>query len=249
MNKNRIYEFDFLRILAALMVFINHIWAFLPFKIPDLGGRGVEIFFILSGFLMFYNYSNRQLSISFFDSIKFGIKKIFPYWFLHIITMLFMLVLHVQNDGIIWLKQNLFGLVCNIFLVQTFIPVSDVYFGFNGVSWFLSSILFSYILFPLLLTIVKKIANTEKYLLLMIITYLGLMFLQTAYKGYGLYTKNYVFYVFPLYGLSLFFMGILLSAIFIGRCKLSYTANNKLKSLITIILYGRGGVFDKRYFF
>lgn len=41
---SHIEAFDFLRVIGMLMIFINHCWGILPFHIPDLGARGVELF-------------------------------------------------------------------------------------------------------------------------------------------------------------------------------------------------------------
>ncbi len=219
-KNNRIAEFDFLRICAALMVFVTHIWAFLPFKIPDFGARGVEIFFLLSGFLMFHRYKDRRVEASLPNCLKFGIKKIRPYYFLHIITMLFMVCLHIEQEGFSYVTSNLLALIANITLLQSWIPIQSVYCGANGVSWFLSSILFCYFVFPLFLQKIKEIKNTEKSLAIVCITLIFLAFMQVVYKENANYSHGYVFHFFPVYGLALFFMGMLVGSCF-GRISTS----------------------------
>ena len=54
-GKEKLKTLAAIRTLGMLLIFIQHNWGFLPFKVPDFGGRGVDLFFLLSGFLMMYN--------------------------------------------------------------------------------------------------------------------------------------------------------------------------------------------------
>lgn len=76
-----------LRFIAFLFVFYNHSYTWLGSnKIYDLGARGVEIFFVLAGFLVAYHYSNSELQNSIKASINYVYKKCKKFYVLHIIT-------------------------------------------------------------------------------------------------------------------------------------------------------------------
>ena len=76
-----------LRFIAFLFVFYNHSYTWLGSnKIYDLGARGVEIFFVLAGFLVAYHYSNSELPNSIKASINYVYKKCKKFYVLHIIT-------------------------------------------------------------------------------------------------------------------------------------------------------------------
>lgn len=50
-----------LRFLAFILVYLNHAyWMVSSSKLFDYGARGVEVFFVLSGWLIAYNFSNKS---------------------------------------------------------------------------------------------------------------------------------------------------------------------------------------------
>lgn len=52
-----------LRFLGFLLILLNHAgWLLWSDKYFDFGARGVEIFFVLSGYLVAYNYRNAEFA-------------------------------------------------------------------------------------------------------------------------------------------------------------------------------------------
>ena len=139
-----------LRFIAALAVFIHHVTG--HFGIPDakvaLGAPAVSFFFVLSGFILTYVYHDR---------LKWGGVKKFYFtrwariWPLHLVCLLLMLGL-AHNLRLFSTDPQHWGkLLANLFLVQSWVPESSYVFGFNGVSWSISTEMFFYLMFPLLL--------------------------------------------------------------------------------------------------
>jgi len=115
--------------------------------------QSVSFFFILSGFILTYVYEN-------FDhpgSVKrFFIARFARIWPLHCATLLLTIFIF---SGWYWqqsvkpgsLETFWLPLVSNLFLVQSWIPLSGFIYSFNAVSWSISVELAFYLLFPLLL--------------------------------------------------------------------------------------------------
>lgn len=166
-----------LRGIACLLVLLLHItmtfsetyhtyflWNFFKF-----GGCGVDIFFVLSGFII--TYSNRQ-HIGEVASIPKFIKKrairIFPiYW----IIISFFLFLQVLLPAFYRTHFNLSpgNLLTTFFLFPNHNMV-------NGVSWSLTNELFFYLLFTLALIIPDK-----KYSLLLLLLYFVILTVLPAF--------------------------------------------------------------------
>jgi exopolysaccharide production protein ExoZ len=80
----QIWSLQYIRAIAALSVVMFHILEGTNHKWP-IGAKGVDIFFVLSGFLMFSISERRQLSPKQFLSDR--VARILPtYWLATIIT-------------------------------------------------------------------------------------------------------------------------------------------------------------------
>lgn len=136
-----IYSLNSLRFLFIMLVVMSHIIG----KSFDFGGEcGVAFFFILSGFVLSYAYGSRVEDGTFRLGafLKKQLSKFYP---LHLLTFFLMLGL----DSILGRFYDWPKLLANAFLLQSWVPSDDFYFVANGLSWFLSDLLFFYIVFPL----------------------------------------------------------------------------------------------------
>lgn len=130
-----------LRFIFVLMVFMSHFaYQGSGFSAFDAGGDcGVAFFFMLSGFVLSLRYGSQIREGTFCYGRFMGrrLRKIYP---LHLLCLLFFLV--VSRSGF-----DLATLL-NVALLQSWVPDPYYYFSCNSVSWFLSSLLVCYVLFP-----------------------------------------------------------------------------------------------------
>lgn len=127
-----------LRGIAALAVMAYHLLgSMLGIRLFARGYLGVDLFFLLSGFILVHVYRN-DLSVRSFLAAR--VARTYP---LH----LFMLLLLLPAFGQARVYTAL-PLLCNLTMTQAVCGVAD---SWNGVSWSLSAEWFAYILFPFLL--------------------------------------------------------------------------------------------------
>lgn len=194
----RISTLQSLRFFAFLSIFCLH----MQIKFFFNAAWGVSFFIILSGFLYGYKYCNTDYK---FTNIKdFTITRIKKFYPLHIIMLIATIPLSEifvdisRNDylGMMsWLKK----LIINIILLQDYF--SKDYYSFNGVSWFLSLVVFLTIFTIPLMAIIIQIGKSYNGITKLIFVMIGIVALDYIYV---LYMKNnsldiikYWLYIFP----------------------------------------------------
>ncbi len=199
-----------LRFFAIGLVILSHL-VFLQYSSSTMLNRiydnflyegyiGVTFFFILSGFILSYSYSGRfkNHSIKAKNFIFARIARIYP---LHVLT--FICSLPLASYNIVKNGHGFISLFLNLFLIQSFFPDVNIYFSANLPSWFLSDIMFFYILFPFLVT------RRNKFLL--VVASLSVLWqIFVANSGYTEIRRHYFVYIFPLSRMLDFVVGILL---------------------------------------
>lgn len=130
-----------LRFFFALMVFFSHIQfieaddVFLTKLYKSVfyeGYLGVSFFFILSGFILSLAYKNKILEnqTSYKEFWMARIARIYP---LPLFTLLIAIPLSLGSfftSKVLWIGK----LITNMFLLQSFIPSSSIFFSFNAPS-------------------------------------------------------------------------------------------------------------------
>lgn len=155
MKKNN--SLQVLRAVAFLGVFTSHL------DLTRFGGFGVEIFLIMSGFLMYVQYSDpareRLLPNTIAGSFQFAKKKICKLYPLHVITLIAALPILLMNNvhKNYALLRMLSKIFLNVFLVQAWIPVEEFRYSLNNLSWYLCVCCLAYFIFPYILIRINKI--------------------------------------------------------------------------------------------
>jgi len=167
-----------LRFLAAVWVAIFHAQAMRAFFGPEwfqlvavIGYMGVSFFFVLSGFILVYTYSDRLGNLREFWQSRFA--RIYPAFFFSLFLTapgFFYVCLKMDVPKVVpewvWPAAHLkFSALSTLALVQTWVPQNAM--AWHMPTWSLSNEAFFYLLFPLLLPVFGRFSR--KYLVAVLI--------------------------------------------------------------------------------
>lgn len=204
-----------LRGMLFLLVFISHSSQFV--EVNGLwGAAAVSTFFLLSGFLAYFFY---DVNAHHEHPIVEGVKNVFnrcakfyPLYFI------FLLVAFVLNKkGVIVNRGGVLALIKSIFLIQSYFFDEADALSLNWPGWFLSSILLSWLLAPLVSCILCKVVKSDGFACFFIAVlwgvqlYLGLYFIGASSNGEPGY---YYIYLFPLTRFVDFVIGMLIAVVY-----------------------------------
>ncbi|WP_160149816.1 acyltransferase family protein [Legionella beliardensis] len=137
-----------LRFFAAALIVLQHANGY--FKVGESFsssynlGQAVTFFFVLSGFILTYNYPKLERLD---DSLEFIWARISRIWPVHFFIFLVLLLIMLYTHQPFSLEQAF----ANMTLTQAWHHKAVIFFAFNAVSWSLSVELFFYCMFPLLI--------------------------------------------------------------------------------------------------
>jgi len=210
-----------LRGIAAILIYYHH-FGFQNSVVMSFGDYGVTFFMVLSAFVLCLSYSKKRRgdicnTILFMKSRFYKIYPIYiVFWFVAI------MILPYSGYAI--------GKILGIFLLQTWVPVPDIYFAGNPTSWFIADLMFCYVLFiPL-----NSLAN-NKTLMMCFTAYYILYFIVSFNIPNEFVTP--IIYISPLMQLAPFMLGIFLFKIYqsVLKSKVSIMIR-KNASLISIVI-------------
>ena len=194
-----------LRIFFALMVFGAHCYVIdssFDAHFFKEGFVGVSFFFVLSGFIIAYNYQEKLLEKT-ATKRTFWVARLARIYPLHLLTLLIAVCIggYVQYSGTAdWIKH----FAASTFLLQPFFPSADYFFSFNSPSWSLGCEQLFYFCFPLIVPFL----HTKRSLFITLLICLPIM-LAGMYLTNEEQIKAY-WYVNPFTRLPDFFVGVLL---------------------------------------
>lgn len=176
-----------LRFLAILLVFLFH----LSPKFLSGGFIGVDVFFVISGYLVITNINNKILFDQFnlINYLKGRITRIVPAYFLMlVITSFFIVFIYYNFDvGKILRKELLFVIT---FLSNLFFKTSSDYFGASSQenpflhTWSLGIEMQFYLLFPIFLLVLRYFKKYYNPILIL------LFFILASYSIYEINILN-----------------------------------------------------------
>jgi peptidoglycan/LPS O-acetylase OafA/YrhL len=172
MRKKDLVGLTSMRFFAAIWVAFFHLQS--TWKLPGwlgaflgAGYSGVTLFFILSGFILCYNYLPREFTRHDFWSAR--VARILPVYFF---ALLVSLPFSVRTSHIAG-KAFFPNAIPAALLVQAWIPKTSL--TWNAVGWSLSCEAFFYLLFPFLMTPFARFAKNHAAIALAATWILGLV--------------------------------------------------------------------------
>ncbi|AVK85256.1 acyltransferase [Lysinibacillus sp. B2A1] len=235
-----------LRFFAALAVFMSHSFILqnsdktkpIFDRIFFEGYLGVTFFFVLSGFILVYNYYDKfdnlnTKKLTSFYKARFA--RIYPVYIASFLISIPLILKEIPFNLIDFSIKAL----ANIFMVQSFFSDRTIYFSFNWVAWSISDEMFFYLLFPFLVYFLTKFKKKSSNLFIIafsittfIITILSVWIFKDTLKA------HWVFYIFPPFRFIDFFIGITMGIIFlkIKRVKCSAKTFTVLELTATALL-------------
>jgi len=169
LNQTKIEELESIRGIAAFLIVIFHIPRFNfvnNFNLIRNSHLMIQLFFVLSGFVIYKAYSNKlknKKDVLRFQFLRFG--RLYPVHIVFLVIYIFIELakFYAQHKlGITTsansqpFRENTFtALFQNIFLIQAIGPTNNA-FTFNGPSWSISVEFYTYFLFALVILYLGK---------------------------------------------------------------------------------------------
>lgn len=236
--KQEITSLTSLRFIAAFYVFLFHAQIHIGSafsneiinKIIGAGYIAMTLFFILSGYILAYVYSEFNIN----NIKKYYINRfarIYPTYFAYgligIISFIYSLdsIPNTLNIEYTYIFQFILGVLAFVFMFQAWYPSLFSVWNFGG-SWSLSVELFFYILYPAIRTVIN-VSNKKTLLYILFFSYMWasipiLFFYCFSGKDNGI--MNIYTYSSPIFRLGEFIFGILIHTIFIERKYFSFNS-------------------------
>lgn len=209
-----------LRFFAAGAVIAHH---FVPQYWPEIisnpslaslvgeGFVGVTLFFVLSGFVLAYNYAESFRQLNAKACWSFYVARFARVYPLFLLT--FLLVLFILPKGV---RPTIWQILpSQLTLTQSFIPKGEYYFAANSPSWSVSTEAFFYLTFPFILALFHRgRLITSRRLITTGVVLAGGWFSYAFFLGS--HSKYHWYcYVFPLSRLFDFSIGICSGLLFL----------------------------------
>lgn len=210
-----------LRGVFILFIFFHHC------RDLFLGGGylSVAFFFVLGGFCMTLGYKEKVFKpdFNFKQYFKLRCIKFYP---LHWLCLLLIIPWALQIYH--WKYISVFFI--NALLLQSWVPISSVYFSFNSASWYLADTLFFSLMFPLLIKQIGRGGAKPKIIIIscLVIFYTCMVFM----------IRHTVLYISPLVRLTDFVFGIFLGLGYfeLKKKNLSIFYNASICQILSLLL-------------
>lgn len=224
-KKEEIKSLTGLRFLAAFYVFVFHIHIRWPISenpyiagFFSQGAIGMSLFFILSGFILAYNYVDVDFKKpgEFKSYIVNRFARIYPVYILTLIMTFQFLDFSLNLKGVFF---GLMMILISIVVLQAWYPQLFGFWNFGG-TWSISVEIFLYSLLPFILKISKRLDFFK------VISISLIIFIVSLVPGLMQKLSNpipfAVYYATPIYRLPEFVIGVLILSIKPKKFKISW---------------------------
>tara|TARA_B100000029_G_scaffold446513_1_gene467712 strand:- start:3907 stop:6408 length:2502 start_codon:yes stop_codon:yes gene_type:complete len=184
-NKNHNLAIDSLRALAVIFVLLNH----LDFSLFSSGYLGVDLFFVISGYVItkkYYSLEYSNFKQFYSDFLFFRVKRILPVLFFFIlVTSIFVYFLDFYYKDTLLLGLFSSLAVSNIYLYFSSSDYFSIESSLNSFThtWSLGVEEQFYILFPVILYLIKrKKSNKFLFVCLVLLSYILFWIYQPDYQ-------------------------------------------------------------------
>lgn len=197
-TKDELLPLTGLRAVAAFWVVGFHFYTSLAELLPPIGGflttvfkpgyLGVDLFFLLSGFIIAYNYQDKFVTFRLSAYTEFLWARIARLYPVHFVTLFACLVLYfgavLTNSHLRTAATNWGGLdfILNLFMIQAW--TLSHHPSWNFPSWSISCEWLAYLFFPILAALIARIKTRTGYQVLVALLLLG-------YPALGLLLSNF----------------------------------------------------------
>ena len=195
------------RAVFALMIVLFHVGVM---GLEQMTWAGVTFFFMASGMLLSMKYPFKQLTANSYKRFAWHhAAKLYPlHW---LVLALWLLVMALA--GVLVIKPLAVSL--NALLLQSWSLVHSIYYSYNHFSWFLSTLLFCYLCYPLLARWFMPLRLRYRMIILAVLAVI--VFAVLAATGGDDYNRT-ALYVFPPMRLVDFMLGMTLVDV-VERCR------------------------------
>jgi peptidoglycan/LPS O-acetylase OafA/YrhL len=198
-QKRDLGALDGLRVLATLAIFLYHA------GILRQGSFPVTFFFMLSGFLLYYTKHTLMGYPSFRAWLGYVGKKLREFYPLHLLTFLYACIL-IRPE---WNGERISSAAHSLLLLHAF--REPFLFDFNGLAWYLSALIFLYLIGYFLIRLLNRYGKYRNCLIGMTLAMIGvcngLLWMEIPVYLYG----N------PVYRILDFFLGMLMAHLFLEK--------------------------------
>ena len=178
-----------------------------------------------------------KLPVSPIGSAKFAISKVKKIYILHLLMLAVVYVIaKMPTTG-----EAIPRLIREFFLVKCWMPHSEDYFAYNGVTWYLSTYLFVCMAAPYVIRLVSKIKKQK-----MVYMFTAVVYSLMVVIGYGLtrYTlpigDNFALwftYICPVYRVFDFTLGVLLGWMFLAYQKKECPWRTNVLEVLAVLVF------------
>lgn len=193
------------RFFAALYVICYH---FVPWTHATMGYTGVNLFFVLSGFILAYNYPEVKNRTRFYVA---RLARVYPLYAFSLLLGLphFVMVAYQQHNT----KDLVLAPLLSFLLLQTWVPFYA--HSINSAAWTLPAEAFFYLTFPFLIPWVgRKIARWKTWVA--IIAVVVLLPATVTYTILGRHFPNHLPAMLDALTVPLFHLGEFIIGLFFG---------------------------------